>query len=57
MEYYKAMASIVENATDASKQSPSVNDFKEVAELIKTRSDMPKEAVKNFMARFSKKTK
>lgn len=40
MEYYKAMASIVENATDASKSSPNVNDFKEVAELIKTRSDM-----------------
>lgn len=40
MEYYKAMQSIVENATDPSKNSPVMSEFKEVAELIKTRSDM-----------------
>lgn len=51
MEYYKAMSSIIENATDVSKSEPVVSEFREVAELIKTRSDMPKEAVRNFMAR------
>lgn len=57
MDVYRVLTNLIENATSENLNAPDINAMREVSEIIRSRTDMPKEAIKQIHNRLMKKDK